>query len=272
MDKMQSIGDDPAVPVEIASTIWATPNGDDLIAYMARVSNPKAQPGDPSAKLIGYLIDNHHWSPFAMCNLCVEINTTRDISAQILRHKSADFQEFSTRYADVEELLITAECRFQDDKNRQNSFEASAEDQKIVAWWDEMVQTHAVTAMASYKAARKDRVAKEVARRILPIGLVPTRLYMNGTVRTWIHYLNERTKPGVQKEHRAVALAVEHLFAANYPSVYQAVLNDRRKQAIMTELYRLYVNGDVTYAGDGDGDNRLMQYLDSIGSAAMIRT
>lgn len=232
------------------SKIWATPDGDQLIAYQARVSNAKATKDDPSSKLIGYLIKNHHWSPFQMANLCVEINTTRDISAQIIRHQSAHFQEFSTRYADVESLIWFRECRFQDDKNRQNSWTADelagmggqipvvngyAVDHTM-SYWDALVNEARVRSEEGYAEARKRGVAKEVARTILPIGLIPTKLYMNGTVRTWMHYLFERTKPGVQKEHRDIALKIETAFEEAFPDTYTAYhawkTEERRKVAL----------------------------------------
>lgn len=210
--------------------IWATPNGDQLIGHMARVSNPKAQESDPAERLISYLLRNHHWSPFQMANMAVEVHTTRDISAQIIRHQSIAFQEFSTRYADVEELLDNAECRFQDDKNRQNSFDATEDQDDVVDWWNRMVADTAADGESRYKAAREQGIAKEVARRILPIGLIPTKLYMQGSVRSWLHYIGERTKPGVQKEHRVVAQACEHLFAQAFPLVYEASLHMRLEQ------------------------------------------
>lgn len=201
---------------------WATPNGDDLIAHMARVSNPKAQEGDPSEKLIRYLIRHRHWSPFEMANMCVEIVTTRDIGRQILRHRSFSFQEFSGRYATYSEILDNRECRLQDSKNRQNSL--TNEDPALTVAWDAAVERIARNACADYEWAISAGVAKEVARAILPEGLVPTRMYMNGTVRSWIHYLHERTQPGVQKEHRMLALNIQEWFAQCFPMVYAATL------------------------------------------------
>jgi thymidylate synthase (FAD) len=210
---------------------WATPDGDKMIAHMARVSNPKATPDDPAEKLISYLLRHHHWSPFEMASMCVEINTTRDITAQILRHRSFSFQEFSTRYADVEELEDFRECRFQDDKNRQNSFEVQpgtvgAQD---AAWWDAEVKWLAEHAGNVYAAARERGIAKEVARCILPIGLIPSKLYMTGTVRSWLHYCAERMKPGVQKEHREVAEACWRILGQQFPMV--------RNAALLTEMF-----------------------------------
>ena len=230
------------------SLIWATPEADQLVGYMARVSNSKAKPEDSAEKLIGFLIRNHHWSPFQMVNMCVEINTTRDISAQILRHQSAHFQEFSTRYADIEDLIWFRECRFQDDKNRQNSFEADAVDEMVngysveetTSYWDALVNEAKVRGMEGYEEARRRGVAKETARAVLPFGLIPTKLYMNGTARTWIHYLSERTKPGVQKEHRDIALKILDLFKVAMPNIFTAFdtwQTEERKKAHLWKLF-----------------------------------
>lgn len=220
---------------------WHTPDGDALVAHMARVSNTKAQLGDPGEKLIGFLIRNHHWSPFEMVNLCVEIHTERDISAQILRHsKEFRFQEFSTRYAEVEDLRWSTECRFQDVKNKQNSFEISAmldagaakdETEATIAYFDAVVNESRTRSLEAYQELLRRGVAKECARRILPFGLTPTVMYINSNLRGWIHYLAERTKPGVQKEHREIALAVEPLFAEHFPQVWAAVQAYRAEEA-----------------------------------------
>lgn len=222
---------------------WATPDGDKLVAHIARVSNSKATLDDPSEKLIKYLIRNRHWSPFEMVNLCLEIHTERDISAQILRHsKEFRFQEFSTRYAEVEDLRWSTECRFQDNKNRQNSFTLEdmskdgayelAEIDATVSYFDAVVNETRERSLEAYRELLERGVAKEVARRILPIGLCPTVMYINSNLRGWIHYLAERTKPGVQKEHREIALAVEPIFAEHFPMVWDAVIEDRADEAI----------------------------------------
>lgn len=216
---------------------WFTPDGDALVAHMARVSNTKATMDDPAEKLIGFLIRNHHWSPFEMVNLCLEIHTERDISAQILRHsKEFRFQEFSTRYAEVEDLRWSTECRFQDPKNRQGSFtpeeliETGAyevngfELGETVSYFDAVVNEERTRSLEGYRHLLERGVAKECARRILPFGLCPTVMYINSNLRGWIHYLAERTKPGVQKEHREIALAVEPIFAEHFPLVWAAVL------------------------------------------------
>lgn len=219
---------------------WYTPQGDKLVAHMARVSNTKATMEDPADRLIGFLIRNHHWSPFEMVNLCLEVHTERDISAQILRHsKEFRFQEFSTRYAEVEDLRWSTECRFQDDKNRQNSLTPhdlcvqqgdGVEDdpapmikghlvEETVSYFDAVVNETRERSLEAYRELLARGVAKECARRILPFGFCPTVMYINSNLRGWIHYLAERTKPGVQKEHREIALAVEPIFAACFPMV-----------------------------------------------------
>lgn len=233
---------------------WCTPDGDKLVAHIARVSNPKATIDDPSEKLIKYLIRNRHWSPFEMVNLCLEIHTERDISAQILRHsKEFRFQEFSTRYAEVEDLRWSTECRFQDHKNRQNSFTASSlleggtthfgipnpnkpsglySIDETVSYFDAVCNESRERSLETYRELLERGVAKECARRFLPIGLMPTVMYINSNLRGWVHYLQERTKPGVQKEHREIALAVEPIFAENFPMVWDAVIEDRADAAI----------------------------------------
>lgn len=188
---------------------------------MARVSNPDAQRGDPSERLINYLISHKHWSPFSMVNLCVEIECPRDISRQILRHKSFDFQEFSGRYASYADLLEDRECRLQDRHNRQNSL--PCEDVGLNKKWQGLVSLVRSTCFATYDAALALGIAKEVARVLLPEGLVPTKMYMNGTVRSWIHYIDIRTGPETQKEHRDVALAIKEIFVEQYPGVAKAL-------------------------------------------------
>ena len=190
-----------------AQLIWATPNIDTVIGYIARVSNPENQQNPDVVKLFDYMERNGHVSPFEMANVCVEINTTRDIGRQILRHRSFSFQEFSQRYADASLLgdMVPSECRLQDTKNRQNSLPANEHHQHQ---WD-LVQFEVwdkATAMYGYALQRG--VAKEVARKLLPEGLTPTRMYMNGTMRSWIHYLRSRLDPSTQKEHRDVAAQV----------------------------------------------------------------
>lgn len=191
---------------------------------MARVSNPKADPKDETSRLIGYLIKHGHWSPFEMVNCCVEIETSRDISRQLLRHRSFTFQEFSGRYAAYDSLLGPREARLQDETNRQNSLET--EDLSLSLWWKESQQALADHAGSLYEEALERNIAKEVARAVLPEGLVPTRMYMNGTLRSWIHYFNVRCTPETQKEHRRLAdKGLRSLVLAQFPQTQKALEN-----------------------------------------------
>lgn len=198
-------------------TVWATPDAENLLGYMARVSNPKAQKDDPSDRLIKYLVDHNHWSPFEMVNLCLKIETTRDVSRQILRHRSFSFQEFSGRYATVPELYDKREVRMQDSKNRQNSLPCT--DTVLAAAWDDAVDDISTTALEIYHWAIQRGIAREVARALLPEGLVPTVMYMNGNLRSWIHYVKVRTDPTTQKEHRDVAELVKIELIKNFPTM-----------------------------------------------------
>ena len=199
--------------------IWTTPGGDWNIAYMARVSNPDNQDNPEYSKLIGYLMKHKHWSPFEMVNACLEITTTRDIARQILRHRSFSFQEFSQRYA-VADGYEYAEARLQDDKNRQNSIEV--EDRELQRYWNELQIDVLVQAKRSYEAALKAGIAKEVARKVLPEGITTSKMYMNGTLRSWLHYISVRTDPSTQKEHRVVAEQCKELLAKEFPKVMEA--------------------------------------------------
>ncbi len=201
--------------------IHSTQGGDELIAYMARVSNPTNQHNKNSSKLIKYLIKHKHWSPFEMVNMCVEINTTRSISAQILRHRSFSFQEFSQRYASVEELELPTppDLRLQDPKNRQNSIDSDGIDKLN---WQGSIQLHYSHAYRLYQNLLADGIAKECAREVLPMGS-PTRLYMNGTLRSWIHYCELRTGNGTQKEHRDIAEACKQLIKTEFPLTYEVI-------------------------------------------------
>lgn len=203
--------------------IHATPKGDELVAYMARVSNPENQDNPDSARLISYLIKHKHWSPFEMVGACVEINTTRDIARQILRHRSFHFQEFSQRYADASLLgdMVERECRMQDTKNRQNSLEC-VDDLDAIAWSAEQREVWD-TAKHYYEIALANGIAKEQARALLPEGLTPSRMYMHGTLRDWIHYIEVRTDPSTQKEHRLIAQAIADVLRAEFPAVFSAV-------------------------------------------------
>jgi len=180
----------------------------DLIAYAARVSNPSNQNNKETAdKLLKYLIKHKHWSPFEMASACLEIETTRDIARQILRHRSFSFQEFSQRYADPTKDLefVKREARLQDEKNRQNSVEI--DDPKLQAEWDTLQDMLIEDARQAYQWAITKGIAKEQARAVLPEGLTMSRMYMNGTIRSWIHYIELRSANGTQKEHMEVAKA-----------------------------------------------------------------
>lgn len=186
---------------------WATPDIDKQIMFMARVSNPANQSSENS-RLLHYCMEHGHVSPFEMASACLEINTTRDIGRQILRHRSFSFQEFSQRYADVSLLpeMAVRECRLQDVKNRQNSIET--EDVAIQDWWIDAQMQVSDLVGALYSKALGSGIAKEQARALLPEGLTPSRLYMNGTMRSWVHYLKQRLDPSTQKEHRLIAKQV----------------------------------------------------------------
>jgi len=201
--------------------VWTTPNGENLIAYMARVSNPSNQDNpDTANKLLKYLVRNKHWSPFEMVNVCMEITTTRDIARQILRHRSFSFQEFSQRYAEASDFELN-EVRRQDHVNRQNSIDVnpaiSDEDRQLAYWW-EGVQSKVLNDVEFlYKSALAKGIAKEVARKLLPEGMTVSKMYMNGTLRSWIHYVELRTDAGTQKEHRQVALQCKDVLVQSFP-------------------------------------------------------
>jgi len=199
-------------------------SAEDMIVYMARVSNPANQSmtrGDE--KLIRYLIKNQHWSPFEMVNVVMEINTTRDIARQILRHRSFAFQEFSQRYADPTKDLgfELREARLQDTKNRQNSIET--DDRELQDKWDLMQQTLINNAEHAYNWAIDNGIAKEQARVVLPEGNTQSRMYMNGTLRSWIHYCELRRSNGTQKEHMEIAEECWKIIAEKFPQVARAL-------------------------------------------------
>jgi thymidylate synthase (FAD) len=201
--------------------IWSTPSGEELVAYMARVSNSDNQDNkDTAPKLLKYLMKHKHWSPFEMVNICMEINTTRDIARQILRHRSFSFQEFSQRYAEVVDWSA-GEVRMQDDKNRQNSL--PTQDRELQRWWDEQQVATWKLATNAYKAAIGMGVAKEVARKVLPEGLTMSRMYMNGTLRSWLHYIDIRCDESTQKEHREIAEQCKVVLSSLYPSLFEGV-------------------------------------------------
>ena len=195
-------------------------NVDEFIAYVARVSNPSNQNNTLTAsKLLRYLAKHKHWSPFEMVNIVMEINTTRDIARQILRHRSFSFQEFSQRYADPTQDLgfVTREARLQDLKNRQNSIET--DDKRLEQEWRDRQMTIRDTVQDIYSWAIDNGIAKEQARAVLPEGLTVSRMYMNGTLRSWIHYCQLRMGPETQKEHREVALDAWTKLCEQFPSI-----------------------------------------------------
>ncbi len=197
--------------------VWATPDIEEKVAYCARVSNPENQHNHETAgKLLKYLLKHKHFSPFEMANVCMEIETTRDIARQILRHRSFSFQEFSQRYAVVNEFE-NRECRLQDTKNRQNSL--STEDKDLQEWWDAAQKRVQHEASFMYQQALQKGVAKEQARALLPEGLTVSRMYMNGTLRSWLHYIEVRTDPSTQKEHRDVAEACKSVLSILCPNI-----------------------------------------------------
>jgi len=193
-------------------------NTTELVAFCARVSNPNNQSNkDTSEKLIRYLVKNQHWSPLEMVSMCLEIETTRDIARQILRHRSFSFQEFSQRYADPTKDLsfVIREARLQDTKNRQNSVENK--NLALAAWWEERQKRVIREAEEAYNWAIDQGIAKEQARAVLPEGLTVSRLYMNGTLRSWIHYIQLRSANGTQKEHQEVAQKCAEVIAKVFP-------------------------------------------------------
>jgi len=202
------------------------PTGDtslqDLVAYCARVSNPANQSNtETNEKLIQYLMNHQHWSPLEMVNVCLEIETTRDIARQILRHRSFSFQEFSQRYANVTDNLSfeIRETRLQDKKNRQNSVETNntiLEDK-----WETAQSMVAECAEEAYKWAIENGIAKEQARVVLPEGMTMSRMYMNGTLRSWVHYIQLRSGNGTQKEHREVAIECANVIATVFPMIME---------------------------------------------------
>jgi len=200
-------------------------NMTELVAFCARVSNPANQDNkETSEKLIRYLIKNQHWSPLEMVSMCLEITTTRDIARQILRHRSFSFQEFSQRYADptaeLDEAFVLREARLQDTKNRQNSVELDMNDekQKLLAFeWERAQQRVLFSVKQEYSWAIKNGIAKEQARAVLPEGLTVSRMYMNGTLRSWIHYIQLRSANGTQKEHRDIAIECAKVIAKVFP-------------------------------------------------------
>ena len=214
---------------QIASTsqqdlFESSPDLLDLVAFCARVSNPSNQMNQETSKrLIRYLAKHKHWSPFELVSVCLEIETTRDIARQMLRHRSFSFQEFSQRYADPTKELefVTREARLQDEKNRQNSIPTDDEELKQV--WDTWQRNVCDQAVLAYKWAIENGIAKEQARSVLPEGLTMSRMYMNGTLRSWIHYIELRSGNGTQLEHIEIAKACAKVISEIFPMVNEYV-------------------------------------------------
>jgi thymidylate synthase (FAD) len=203
--------------------ISITPDAEQMMAYCARVSNPNNQNNENYAKLLKYCIDHEHWSIFEQAFMTIEINTTRGLAAQILRHRSFTFQEFSQRYADTKLLadeIPLFELRRQDTKNRQNSINDITDETK--SKWNTKIREHFAKAKAIYDGMIEDGVAKECARFVLPLA-TPTRLYMSGTVRSWIHYIDLRSSHGTQKEHMDIANGCKNIFISQLPTVSEAL-------------------------------------------------
>ncbi len=202
------------------SLVHTTPDAEKLIAYMARVSNPDNQDNPESERLIRYLIKHKHWSPFEMVNMCVQIETTRSVAAQILRHRSFSFQEFSQRYAQVAEPSMIPQLRRHDEKNRQNS----VDDLDFYTVKDFTVKINSLFELSEslYNEMLQAGVAKECARDILPLS-TPTKLYMNGTLRSWLHYCDLRCGNGTQYEHKLIADQVKDLIEQEFPTIYAAM-------------------------------------------------
>jgi thymidylate synthase (FAD) len=194
----------------------------DLVAYCARVSNPANQNNtQTNEKLIRYLIKNNHWSPLEMVSVCLEIETTRDIARQILRHRSFSFQEFSQRYAVADLGFECKEARLQDKKNRQNSIQT--DNAELQNEWEAQQKHVAENAQAAYKWALDNGIAKEQARAVLPEGMTLSRMYMNGTLRSWVHYISLRSGNGTQKEHRDVAIACAKAIEPIFPMINEFI-------------------------------------------------
>lgn len=204
--------------------VWATPDIKNMIVEIARVSNPTKQfSGEGVDKLLNYLIAHSHWSPFEMASACIEINTTRDIGRQILRHRSFHFQEFSQRYAEVADSYIPFEIRRQDTKNRQNSIDSFNQEEKTDAYEDQKFLYD--EAMIVYRKLLDMGVAKEQARKVLPEGMTPTRMYVAGTIRDWYHYCRLRTGNGTQLEHQVVAKKCSNILHKMLPEMFTAYPN-----------------------------------------------
>jgi len=200
--------------------ISITPDAENTLAFCARVSNPANQ-DKPVGKLLAYCLEHGHFSVFEMANAVIEVNVTRDIARQILRHRSFSFQEFSQRYAEPSALgkeFVHSEARLQDHKNRQNSI--AVDDEDLQGWWDYQVWSIQQTAHSMYEEAVAKGIAKEVARKVLPEGLTMSRMYMNGTIRSFLHYCNVRKDSATQKEHRDIAVQINNLLSEHLPNLF----------------------------------------------------
>ena len=202
-----------------AKLVWVTPDAEKLIGKIARVSNPANEDNPNVEKLLKYLIEHKHWSPFEMASMCVEIETTRAIGAQILRHRSFSFQEFSQRYAVATETTVP-QIRRQDVKNRQNSTDDMALETAI--YYVDRIEDHFKQAMELYESMLHSGVAKECARAVLPLN-TNTRMYMSGTIRSWLHYIDLRGDNGTQREHMSIARSVGQILADELPTVARAM-------------------------------------------------
>jgi thymidylate synthase (FAD) len=205
---------------EFLNALQHTFDAQDLVAYCARVSNPANQSNtETSERLIKYLVKNKHWSPLEMVSACIEVETTRDIARQLLRHRSFSFQEFSQRYADPTQDLdfVCREARLQDTKNRQNSIEVDDERLKLI--WNQKQQAVIHLAKEAYEWAIQNGIAKEQARAVLPEGNTVSRLYVNGTLRSWVHYIELRSGNGTQKEHIEIAKACAEVISKVFPMI-----------------------------------------------------
>ena len=215
------------IPVEDAEPgTFMLLSPESFIAYVARVSNPANQNNvETSERLLKYLVKNKHWSPFEMVHIVMEIQTTRDIGRQILRHRSFSFQEFSQRYAEVQEMSEPRETRLQDTKNRQNSIETDNDD--LQNSWNLVQNEMLLAAKTYYEWAIKNGIAKELARAVLPEGLTMSRMYMSGSLRSWIHYCELRMANGTQKEHRELATQCWNIITEQFPSLKNVLENNQ---------------------------------------------
>ena len=201
-----------------AKLVWISPDAEQLIAKIARVSNPKNEDNPDYEKLIRYLIKHKHWSPFEMCSATLEVETTRDIARQFLRHRSFSFQEFSQRYADIrsfDDSFVIREARLQDEKNRQNSVQTN--DEKLQRMWEQQQRRVIEASKQAYNWAIENGIAKEQARSVLPEGNTVSRLYVNGTIRSWIHYIELRSANGTQLEHMELAKEIGRIISKIFP-------------------------------------------------------